>query len=423
MLQVPTSIKQLWRPHAHLSGGTLRLTDIAFTGRPNQVHGARRRYERTVEKYLGVSAALAYSSGRAAFMELLRGLRIGPGDEVIVPGYTCIVVPAAIKTIGATPVYADIDIETFNVLPDAVWRQVSPRTRAIVAQHTFGLPCDVPSLQEIARRQGAHLIEDCAHALGAKFSGVFCGNFGIGAFFSSEQSKMISTTKGGIATTNDEHLAAALRAREAHLDTISTDYLDNCVTRWRLFCFTCHPRLGGLAAKVISYAKTKHSFEQSMRDAVEFDHREYADAVRGILSNPATLSDRLAVLALPQMRRIEADIERRNRLARCLEPIGQRHGWRLPRIDWSTVRPSLVRYPFLTDERTHWARRFAEIGIDVGTWLDHPIHPMGSHYQQCGYVQGMCPNAEYVSQRVLNIPIHPRCADWLLDRLDGLKMA
>jgi dTDP-4-amino-4,6-dideoxygalactose transaminase len=353
-------------------------------------------------------------------MEILKALNVGANDEVILPGYTCIVIPAAILAIGAKPIYADIDLDTLNVVPESVEAHITSRTKAILAQHTFGIPCDFASLTALVERRDIFLIEDCAHALGAKIGSTYCGAHGIAAFFSTEQTKMISTIKGGIATTNYLDIAARLRSAHAKLESEPQCYADHSVNRWFIQTMMYDPRYGRAAGRIFDIARRHGPVRKAISASFDFDAVDYEAAMDGIVRQPARLANELARMGLLQIRRLEADVIARNRLARSLEHLAVRLGWATPRIDWENTRPSFVRFPFLVDDRRYWRQRLDEVGIEFGTWLNHPLHPVGSNFRKCGYEIGMCPNAEYAAERVLNIPLHPRCADWILDRLKGL---
>src|SRR5215472_7444182 len=133
-MRVPRTITQLIKPRAYMIGGTLKYRDLIRYELLSWNASARTEYQNALAQYLGVATALTYSTGRSALMEILKALDIGPGDEVLIPGYTCIVIPAAILTLGARPIYADISLQTFNVLPESVEAHLSLRTKAILAQ-------------------------------------------------------------------------------------------------------------------------------------------------------------------------------------------------------------------------------------------------------------------------------------------------
>src|SRR5262249_33723542 len=160
--------------------------------------------------------------------------------------------------------------------------------------------------------------------------------------------------------------------------------------RWFIQTFMNDPRYGRVAERIIDIGRHFSLFRAAINNAFDFDSVEYQAAIDGIVKQPSKLADELARMGLFQIRRIEADVIARNKLARSLEPLAMQLGWATPRIDWDNTRPSFVRFPFLVDDRPFWQRRLNEAGIEFGTWLNHPLHPTGSNFRKCGYEIGMC---------------------------------
>lgn len=170
------------------------------------------RFARDFAAYCGAAYALPVLSGTTSLELALRALNIGYGDEVIVAPYTFSASITAIAMTGATPVFADIDFETLTLSPSACERAITPRTRAIMAVHLGGRPCDMDALDEIARRHGLPIVEDASHAHGSEWRGKRAGSLGAVAGFSLQVSKNISCGEGGVATTNDRALYERMRA-------------------------------------------------------------------------------------------------------------------------------------------------------------------------------------------------------------------
>jgi dTDP-4-amino-4,6-dideoxygalactose transaminase len=166
--------------------------------------------ERRWAAFIGVRHAIAVSNGTVALMAIYAGLRLGPGDEVITVGHTFNATVSAILSSGATPVFVDIDPETYAMDPDAVAAAVTPRTRAICPVHLFGLPADMDAVGEIAGRHALAIVEDACQAHGAEFGGRRVGSFGHGAF-SLYGTKNMTTGEGGLITTDDDALADWIR--------------------------------------------------------------------------------------------------------------------------------------------------------------------------------------------------------------------
>ncbi len=161
-------------------------------------------YEDEFAKWNGSSYAFAYMSGREALSACIKALDLMPGDEVIMPAYTCVVVPNAFKYDGIKVVYCDIELESYGLDVAQVEAKISSKTKAILIQHLYGLVCrDYEALLELAQRHGLRVIEDCAHATGAVYKGTKVGNYGDVAFYSSEKSKIFNPIQGGMIVTND----------------------------------------------------------------------------------------------------------------------------------------------------------------------------------------------------------------------------
>jgi perosamine synthetase len=169
-------------------------------------------FEAALATYHGVPHAVAVSSGTAGLHLALLTLNIGEGDEVIIPSFAFIALANAVLQVRATPVFAEIDPITLNLSPEAVEQAITPRTRAILVVHTFGVPADMDALGAIARRHKLALIEDACEAIGAKFQGRRAGSFGSLAVFGFYPNKQITTGEGGAVLAHDPAHAARLRS-------------------------------------------------------------------------------------------------------------------------------------------------------------------------------------------------------------------
>lgn len=161
------------------------------------------RFERGFADYIGANHATSVSNGTVAIHLALEALGIGAGDEVIVPTLTYI---ASINTIiqtGATPIFVDSLEATWQIDPEDVKRKISPRTKAVMAVHLYGLPCDMDPLLAICKEHGLYLVEDCAEAFGSKYKGQHAGTFGDIATFSFFGNKTITTGEGGMVVAKD----------------------------------------------------------------------------------------------------------------------------------------------------------------------------------------------------------------------------
>jgi len=183
------------------------LLDVLESGSPFRYWGPGKpekvlRFEENFAGYMGARFALGVTSGTAALDCAVAGLGIGPGDEVIVPAYTWWSDYTCVVHAGALPVFADID-RTFNLDPADFERKITPRTKAVIAVHLLGGPCDMDPIVEIARKHGIKVLEDCAQCVGGSYHGKKLGSIGDVGIYSFQINKMITSGEGGAVVTSD----------------------------------------------------------------------------------------------------------------------------------------------------------------------------------------------------------------------------
>ncbi len=176
-----------------------------------------QKFEQEVAAMLGVKHALSCASGTDALHLALRAAGIGPGDEVITSTFTFIATAEAICYVGATPVFVDIDPQSFNLDPELVSHAINEKTRAILPVHLFGQPADMPRLMTLAKQHNLLVIEDCAQSFGAKVNGQSTGNIGLAGCHSFFPSKNLSCYgDGGMITLNDDAMADQIKMLRNH---------------------------------------------------------------------------------------------------------------------------------------------------------------------------------------------------------------
>ncbi len=163
------------------------------------------QFEEEFARAVGVKHALAVNSGTQALATAMSALGIGPGAEVIVPGYLWIAIIASIVRLGAIPVLAEID-DSFTLDPDDLEKRITPRTRLIVAVHMTGAPADMERIMKVARRHKLPVLEDCAQCSGGSFQGKRVGSIGTIGIYSLQLNKNMTTGEGGMIVTNSQHL-------------------------------------------------------------------------------------------------------------------------------------------------------------------------------------------------------------------------
>jgi dTDP-4-amino-4,6-dideoxygalactose transaminase len=181
------------------------------------------RFEKAFADFVGASDAIAVSNGTAALLLALKALGIGSGDEVLVPSLTFVATAAAVVHCGATPVLVDIcSLQNPTLCPDDAEAKVTPKTKAILPVHYAGIPAEMDRLSSLAARHGLLLVEDAAHAPGARYAKRSCGTFGAAGCFSFFANKNMTTAEGGMITTSDPELARRLRSLRSHGMTVSS---------------------------------------------------------------------------------------------------------------------------------------------------------------------------------------------------------
>jgi dTDP-4-amino-4,6-dideoxygalactose transaminase len=400
----PGALQLQVRRHLALLGGTTSYADclgvLWWLCHPGMlVDGIEvDRYERAFASHVGVRHGISLASGRVGLYAILRSLGIGGGDEVLIQVPTHIVVANAIRYTGARPVYVDCRAGSSEIDLDHAERVVTARTRAIVVQHTYGIPVDLDRALEFAGRHDLELIEDCVHSLGATYRGRRTGSFGRAAFFSTEETKIISTTLGGMVVTDDDGLAARLH-----------DFVRD----------ECHPPSRRLVAKYLVKLVAYHMLTEPM---IHASARRIYDAV-GIQPLPKPVSDQefagkrprgylrrfsnaQAAMGRRQLLRIESNLAHRRSVAEVYRSTLARAGVDPFPFPSETTAPSWCRYPIRVDHRAHVEaalRRYTQVGLWFSSVLEESVSPEVGQYQP-----GSCPNAEALTGHVVNLPTHGR---------------
>ncbi len=312
-------------------------------------------FEKEFAEYVGVKHAVAVANGTAALDILLKAIGIGPGDEVITTPFTFIATSNAVLFQGARPVFADIDLETYNINPDDVLEKITDKTKAIIAVHLYGHPADMKPLREIAEDHKLYLIEDSAQAHGAEYLGFKTGALGDAAAFSFYPTKNMTTGEGGMITTDDDDIAKRARLLRNHGQ--SEKYL-HVTLGYNL-------RMTSIAAAIGRVQLGKlDGFNEARRGNAE----ALTNGIRGIKG-----------------------------LKPPVEKPYARHVYH-QYVVWVGED-----YPLSRNQLVDFLR-----GRGIGTAIHYP-RPVFQQplYRDLGYPQDICPNAIEASRHVLSLPVHP----------------
>ncbi len=368
---------------------------------------ARRLYERAVEEFFGSGTALAFWKGRVALYAILRALGIGEGDEVIVPGYTCVMVPGPVVYTGARPVYVDIDPQHYNMQPEEVERRISPRTKAILVQHTYGFPAPIEPIRKLADARGIAVIEDCCHTFGGRLDGQLLGTFGTAAFFSGQWNKPFSTGLGGLALVHDAALARRVRQQQESYPSPSRTAAFMLASQLLVYELVIYPSVTALATEVFRWLTSKGLVVGSSSTA-EFDivmPPNYA-------LRPSPVQCRIGMC---EVRRTPHNLERRKHGAGRYIAELPRLGYSVPSIpeNWDLM---LLRFPLRVANKQEALANASRYGVEIGSWFECPLHPIQTDQPAFGYNDGACPVAERAAAEVINLPTHRRVSDKDIDR-------
>jgi dTDP-4-amino-4,6-dideoxygalactose transaminase len=358
-------------------------------------------YQRKFAQLFGSSQAFAFWKGRAALYAILKALGVGEGDEVVLPGYTCVMDVNPIKYLGATPVYVDIEPVTFNIDSNLLADRTTSKTKVIIAQHTYGYPCDMDAILDIADRKDVPVIEDCCLALGSRYKGRLAGAFGRAAYFSFQWNKPYTTGLGGMAITSDDELARKIETiRSAEMCQPSTSEVIMLAAQLAVYRSFVYPRTTALTQNVFRFL-TKRGMVVGSSSTKEFEPVMAGDFFKGI----STIQARTG---LRQLERIEQNIAHRKAMATLYDDLLEAKGWPRRAYDRNTIDPVMIRYPLRIRQKAEALASAAKQGIELGSWFECPLHPIETPLDLYGYRTGMCPQAEKASREVVNLPLHSR---------------
>jgi dTDP-4-amino-4,6-dideoxygalactose transaminase len=361
---------------------------------------AVRQFERSFANWLGVDHAFAFWRGRVALYAILRALGIGPGDEVVVTGYTCIAVVRPIKYVGATPKYVDIEPRTYCMAPELLEEQITPRTRLIIAQHTYGYSADMDRICAIAASHCIPVIEDACLAVGSRFRGELLGKRSLAAYWSGQWSKHFTTGLGGWVTTGSDDLCAKL-TRVCEKESLRPTFRENSALG-----------VQRLAHDLLAFPSTMQAGQRVYHwfsgKGVLPDHNLKA---KDVPIAPNRFFRRMgpgqARAGFRNLRRLKTNIQHRLRIAKEYERLLADRGWPVT-FPPEGQNPALVRYPVRVADKEQTLREASRRNLEIGAWFDCPLHQIRTDLCVYDYPSGSCPVAERISQQVVNLPLHPR---------------
>lgn len=337
-----------------------------------------REFERRFAEYTGAAHAIGLSSATAALHLALLAAGVGPGDEVIVPVYTFTACAHVVVHLGATPVFVDSSPDDLNIDPAAVERAVTPRTRALMVVHYAGQPARMDELQGIAARHGLFVLEDAAHAVGARYRGRSVGGLGDATAFSFYATKNLTTGEGGMLTTSRHDVEEAARLYMLH--GMSRD-------AWRRY-----GRGGSWYYEVVAPGyKYNMTDIQAALGLAQLERLEQRNARRALLAG--RLTEALAGCDAVELLSMRPEVE---------------HAWHLYVIRLRTEALTIDRSRFIEELE----------GRGIGTSVHFiPLHLHPYYRESHDARAGDFPVAESSFERAISLPLYPRMSEGDVDRV------
>jgi dTDP-4-amino-4,6-dideoxygalactose transaminase len=348
-----------------------------------------RTYEREFAKWNGSCFAFAFQAGRKALSACIFALDLRPGDEVIVPAFTCVLVPNAFRFAKVTPIFCDIELDSYGPDVHSIERVITPRTKAILVQHLFGLVCrDYEAILYLSKRANLKIIEDAAQATGASFYGQKIGTRGHVGFYSSEHSKIFNTVVGGVAVTNEKMIAARLQRCAEHWDLPSLPMIERQLLNVELDYYRYHNRWSAAAHAMVK-----------RRDADLYITNMSEEEIRGNLPRDyfTRMPSPIAALALNQLKKIDRYNSIRRSTAKRWDLWCRENSYSPPLVVPGS-EPVYLRYPVNVDPKMKTDISWASdtLNVELGVWFQANIHP---RLNLIGY-----PNAEFAVKHCVNFP-------------------
>jgi perosamine synthetase len=368
--------------------------------------------------------AFLFASGREALLAILRSLVLTPGEEIIIQGYTCVVVPNAITAAGCVPVYADIDRDSLNLNVEEVEKAITPKTRAVICQHTFGIPAQTEVLRSLCDKHSLFLIEDCAHIMPDKKGPYAITRLGDALFFSFGRDKAISGITGGAVLSRDQELSTMLKREAEKAGSLSP---------LEIGALLLYPLVYALGRPFYAMKIGKVFLALCGRLGLLRPLATKQEKAGTMTPRLRMLPNAFASLALAQLNRLEEINAHRRMLTAYYLQQGLARGWFRP--DPATGESALPldvghdlplqKFPLFLRGAESLRRKLKAWNIHLHDgWTACVICPPGTALEAAQYVPGTDPEAEEACERIFSLPTHPgtslRDAAFLVEKLDSI---
>jgi dTDP-4-amino-4,6-dideoxygalactose transaminase len=348
-----------------------------------------------------------FSTGREALLALLRSLPIEQGSEILIQGFTCVALPNAIHAAGFTPIFSEINPETLNIDLEALGGKITPRTKVIIVQHTFGIVADMKALRGIADKHRILLIEDCAHVLPDATGPKRIGQYGDFLMLSFGRDKAASGISGGAIITKNTEVAAILQLEEQRAAELSWCSIKRLLLYPLIYAST-KPIYGlGLGKGILLIAAKCKAL------APVITKKEKAGYQSPLLHR---MPSALCALVRWEFKRFQLINDHRRMLSKKYSTAAAEHHWNIP--SGIEEHLPLQKFPIFVSDADLVRSKLKRVNIylDDG-WTGASVCPRNVDQEASGYIPGSCPKAERLAHQILVLPTHPTMTEKQADRL------
>ncbi len=356
--------------------------------------------EEGFKDYFKVKYAFAFNSGRSALFAILKALEEEKGSEVLLQAYTCNASVNPVLWAGLKPVYTNPNEDDFNLDFDDAESKITPKSKILMVQHTFGMPADMDRAKETCNRHNLTLVEDCAHCIGGEYKGKKAGTFGRAAFFSFSRDKAISSVYGGMAITNDEKLAEKLKKIKKEMDFPSIFWIFQQIFHPIFLNYFVIPiyyfiNLGKillvLFQKLNLISKAVHYKEKRGKRPSYF---------------PKKMPNAMAKMALHQFKKLDKFNNHRREIADFYYNELKGLSYELPKR-FENRQSIFLRFTLKYPQAHGLIRRaWKRENILIGDWYTSPVAPYDTNFKKVKYLPASCLMAEKLARTTFNLPTH-----------------
>ena len=353
-------------------------------------------FEKLVGSFFNLTA-FATDSARSALFIYLKSLELPEGSEVILPAFSCMVIANSVIWAKLKPVFVDCNIKNFNYDLEDLRKKVTPQTRVVLIQHTFGFPEDIVTIKNIIGKD-CLIVEDLAHCLGGQKDNKLLGTLGDASILTFGIEKVISSIRGGMLLVKDPDLAKKIKVEIDTLPNFPGNKtfvgLLGCKL-WQIFTPVYYWGFGKFSlGRILVFISHKLGLMGNMIEDCEYDTCK-PDWI------PAKMSPALATLGSNQFRKLTRLNKHRNKIASI---YSSELSVNYPIAQGTFV--TYLRFPLIVKDQTKILQLAKANRIVLGDWYKKILYAPKESLNLLGYTLGSCPQAEYLSQHIINLPTH-----------------